>query len=231
MRLDIRFASAVVLALMMVATLPTFAAGEATKSRTFDAQSINGILLKAGVGDVRIEQGSGNDLEVKVTLVAKRNTGIFSSLPDVEKLDIAARTRGDQLELGVDAKNVEERWVLRLPRKTLSALELKVGVGEVNVAGDVKRFELDLGVGDARIDLPTSAIILQVGTGSARVKTRLDNAGVIEGKTGVGDVSLIGLEGSVKTRAVGGRVEGKGRGDQPIEVTVGVGNLQIEVSR
>lgn len=231
MRLDTRFILAAVLALMMVSTVPTFAAGEATKTRTFDAQSINSIELKAGVGDVRIEQGSGNDIEVRVTLVAKRNTGIFSSLPDVEKIDIAATTRGDQLEIGVDAKNVEERWVLRLPKKTLSALEVKVGVGEVRVSGDVKRLEVDLGVGDVRIDVPNSAIEVQVGTGSARIKTALESAGVIEGKTGVGDVSLIGLEGSVKTRAVGGRVDGKGRGDQPIEVTVGVGNLQIELGR
>lgn len=216
--------------LMLLVAVPSLAANEATKIRSFDAQPVNAVVLKAGVGDVRVELSAGDTIDARVTLKAKRNTGIFSSLPDVEKIDISATMRGDQLELDVDSKNIEEQWVLRLPRKILSALDLQVGVGDVKVVSNTKRVELDLGVGKADIDAPTSAIVVTVGTGDARVKTRLDNAGDIDGTTGVGEVSLKGLDGNVRSRAVGGRVTGNGRGSQPIEVTVGVGDLEVELT-
>lgn len=208
---------------------PTNASEAATKTRTIDAQEINSVSLKASVGSVRVEPGSGDVIEIRVVLRPKRTTGVFSSLPDVEKLDISATTRGDQLELGVDANNIQEDWVLKLPRKMLSALEIGVGVGDVNITAPAKRIELDLGVGDADIDVVTGAITVKVGTGDAHIKTALRNAGEIKGTTGVGSVSLKGLEGTVKSNVVGGRISGSGRGQQPIDVTVGVGNLSIEL--
>ena len=208
---------------------PVNAAGESTKVRTVDAQSISSVTLKASVGSVRIEPGSGDTIEARVVLRARRTTGIFSSLPDVEKLEISATTRGDQLELDVDAKNIQEDWVLKLPSKKLSAVEVMVGVGDVKVTAPAKRIELDLGVGDAEIDVVTGAIKVSVGTGDLRIKTSLSNAGEIKGTTGVGSASLKGLEGTVKSNAVGGRVSGQGSGQQPIDATVGVGDLSIEL--
>lgn len=208
---------------------PANASESVTKIRSIEVREINSVTLKTSVGSVRVEPGSGDVIEARVVLRPKRTTGIFSSLPDVEKLDISATTRGDQLELGVDSNNVQEDWVLRLPRKTLSALELRVGVGDVIVTAPAKRIEIDLGVGDAEIDVVTGAITVKVGTGDARIKTALRNAGEIKGTSGVGSVSLKGLEGTVKSNVVGGRVSGSGRGQQPIDVTVGVGSLSIEL--
>lgn len=206
------------------------AADEVTRSRSFKATEISSLALRSGVGAVRIEQGTGDTLEVQVTIKPKRTTGIFSSLPDVKNLDMSATTRGDQLTLEVDAKNIEERWLLRLPKKTLSAIEVKAGVGDVKVTAPAKRIEVDLGVGDADIDVQLGAITLQVGTGDASIRTPRVNAGTIDGKTGVGGVSLKGLDGTVKGSAVGGSVSGQGAGQQPIEARVGVGDLNIVLS-
>jgi len=229
MRISPLLPSLIILVLGMVSAAPTHAAGETTKTRTIDAQSIKSIVLKAGVGSVRVEPGSGEKIEARVVLRAKRTTGIFSSLPDVGKLEISATTRGDQLELDVDAKNIQEDWVLSVPSKSLSALEVMVGVGDVKVFAPAKRIELDLGVGDADIDVVSGAIKVNVGTGNLRIKTALANAGEIKGTTGVGSTSLKGLEGTVKSNAVGGRVSGQGGGQQPIDATVGVGDLSIEL--
>ena len=84
-------------------------------------------------------------------------------------------------------------------------------------------------VGDADIDVVSGAIKVNVGTGNLRIKTALANAGEIKGTTGVGSTSLKGLEGTVKSNAVGGRVSGHGGGQQPIDATVGVGDLSIEL--
>ncbi|NDE01666.1 MAG: hypothetical protein EBZ91_07935 [Gammaproteobacteria bacterium] len=175
------------------------AAGEVTRTRTLSAADVSALVVTAQVGDVRVEQGDGDSIVAQVTLKAKRTTGVFSSLPDVSTLEMSVTTRGDQLRLGVDAKNIEER----------------------------RRIEVDLGVGDATIDVPTGAISVQIGTGDATLRTTLANAGSVEGKTGVGKVSLSGLDGTVNSRAVGGSVSGTGRGREPINAMVGVGNLSI----
>lgn len=206
------------------------AANEVTRTRSFDAAELRSVEIKAGVGDVSVEIGTTDAVEVRVTLRAKRTTGIFSALPDVSKLDIAAKTRGDKLSLEVDAKNIEETWVLRLPKKTLSALEVKLGVGDVKINASAKFVLVDVGVGDADIDLPQGAVTVQIGTGDGKIRTPVANAGSIEGKTGVGDASLKGLDGTVSGSAVGGSVRGQGRGKQPIEARVGVGDLKIELT-
>lgn len=212
---------------LLTAATVSPAATEVTRAKTIAAKGVASLVLEAGVGGMRIEQGSGNAIEASVTLRAKRNTGIFTALPDVEKLDISATMRGDQLTLKVDSKNIEEQWVVRVPPTTLSAMELKLGVGDVAVSAAAKRLEVDVGVGDVNVDSKSGSITLQVGTGGASIRTSLANAGEIDGKSGVGSVSLKGLEGTVKSKAVGGSVSGKGRGQEPIEARVGVGSVEI----
>ncbi len=206
------------------------AAVEVTRSRSFKATEISSLALRSGVGAVRIERGTGDTLEAHVTIKPKRTTGIFSSLPDVKNLDMSATTRGDQLALEVDAKNIEERWLLRLPKKMLSAIEVKAGVGDIKVTAPAERIEVDLGVGDAELDIPVGTITLQVGVGDASVRTPRANAGTIDGETRVGGVSLKGLDGRERQYAVGGSVSGQGAGQQRIEARVGVGNLSIVLS-
>ena len=145
----------------------------------------------------------------------------------MQKLDISATTRGDQLTLSVDSKNIEEEWIVRVPKMNLSSLEVKLGVGDARVSTPAKRVEVDVGVGDVNLDITAGAITVKLGTGNASIRTSIANAGTIDGKTGVGSVSLKGLEGTVKGSTVGGSVTGKGRGQQPLEGRVGVGDLDI----
>ena len=206
---------------------PALAATEVTRTQSLDVTQINSIQLKAAVGRVRVEQGAGDTVEVQVTLKAKRTTGFFGSLPDVDKIDMTAITRGDELTFEVDAKSVEEDWLVRLPKKTMSAIGIKLGVGDVAVTAPAKRIEIDLGVGDAAVDVPTGAIEVTIGTGEGKIKTKLANAGSIKGKTGIGSVTLDGVNGSVKTATLGGNLTAQGKGREPIEATVGVGDLSV----
>lgn len=223
---------ALILAALAVLPTPVQAAGtkEVTRSKSINAAGVASVVLPAGVGDVRIEQGSGELIEARVTLRPQRAMSFFGSQPDLEQLDIAATIRGDQLTLDVDAKNIEEDWVVTLPKTLLSALEVKVGVGDVRVSAPARRLKVDVGVGDVDIDVPSGAVALQVGTGDAAIRMPASSAGSIVGRTGVGGVTLRGFEGSVKSATVGGSASGKGRGQQPIEARVGVGDLQIELT-
>lgn len=205
------------------------AATEVTRTQSLDVTQINAIQLKAAIGRIRVEQGAGDTIEVQVTLKAKRTTGFLGSLPDVDKIDMTAITRGDELTFEVDAKNVEEDWLVRLPKKMLSAIGIKLGVGDVLVNGQARRVEVDLGIGDANLDVPSGAIELTIGTGEGNIKTKLANAGSITGKTGIGSVALDGVNGSVKTATLGGNLTAQGKGREPIEATVGVGDLSVKL--
>lgn len=222
-----RVFSLVILCFAALDSAAVQAAGAVTRSKNFAAGPIASISLKAAVGGVRIEQGRSDDIEVSVVLEAKRNTGVFSALPDVSKLEITAITRGDELSLEVDAKNIKEQWLVRLPKKSFSAIEVTLGVGDVSVSVPAGRFDIDVGVGDATLEIPSGAIAVTVGTGDARIQTKLADAGAIKGKTGVGSVEMTGIKGTVKSSTVGGSVTGQGQGKQPIEATVGVGDLSL----
>jgi len=200
---------------------------EVVRTQRFPAADLGSVLIKAGLGGVTVEPGGGEQLEVEVTLRPRRTTGLFSPLPEAEQLQLGSKVRGDQLILSVDAKNIEEKWRVRLPARLLSAVEIKLGVGDVRIEGAARRFDVDVGVGDVGIKVPAGAVALRVGTGDARIESKLSDAGAVFGKTGVGSASLQGLEGVVRSGGVGGKVSGTGRGQQPIEARVGVGDLEI----
>ena len=214
-------------ALLALAPAIAPAADSVTRTRMLATDPVASIVVEAGVGEVRIEQGEGNAIDVRVTITPKRNTGPVGKLPDVSKLEMSATMRGDQLRLEVDSKNIEERWVLRLPTKVFSAIEVNLGVGNASVTTNARRVEVDLGVGEATVTAPAGAIAVNVGTGDADIRSTRANAGTVEGTTGVGGLTVTGVDGTVERHMVGGSIKGKGKGREPIEVKVGVGDLQV----
>jgi hypothetical protein len=220
------------LAATVLALAPAIApaADSVTRTRMLATDPVASIVVEAAVGEVRIEQGEGNAIEARVTITPKRNTGPVGKLPDVSKLEMSATMRGDQLRLKVDSKNIEERWVLRLPKKVFSAIEVKLGVGEVSVTTNARRVEVDLGVGELKVEAPAGAIAVNLGTGDAEIRSTRANVGTVEGTTGVGGLTVTGVDGTVERNMVGGSIKGKGKGREPIEVNVGVGELKVTLA-
>jgi hypothetical protein len=217
-------------ALLALAPAIAPAADSVTRTRMLATDPVASIVVEAGVGEVRIEQGEGNAIDVRVTITPKRTTGPVGKLPDVSKLEMSATMRGDQLRLEVDSKNIEERWVLRLPKKVFSAIEVKLGVGEVSVTTNARRVEVDLGVGELTVEAPSGAITVNLGTGDADIRSTRANAGTVEGTTGVGGLTVTGVDGTVERHMVGGSIKGKGKGREPIEASVGVGELKVTLT-
>jgi len=224
--------SRLLLAATLLALAPVIApaADSVTRTRMLATDPVASIVVEAAVGAVRIEQGEGNAIEVRVTITPKRTTGPVGKLPDVSKLEMSATMRGDQLRLEVDSKNIEERWVLRLPKKVFSAIEVKLGVGEVSITTSARRVEVDLGVGELKVEAPAGAIAVNLGTGDADIRSTRANAGTVEGTTGVGGLTVTGVDGTVERHMVGGSIKGKGKGREPIEVKVGVGELKVTLA-
>jgi hypothetical protein len=224
--------SRITLVSALLALLPAVApaADKVTRTRMLASDGINAILIQARVGSVRLEPGEGNAIEAKVTLEAKRNSDPVSDLPDVTKVQMSATTRGDQLRLGVDEKNIEEHWIVRVPKRMFSEFEVKLGVGQGAIIAPARRITLDIGVGDAKVDAATGAITVRVGTGNAELRTARANAGAVEATTGVGGLTVKGVDGKVERHMVGGSIDGKGRGREPIEAKVGVGDVTVTLT-
>ncbi|NDE01660.1 MAG: hypothetical protein EBZ91_07905, partial [Gammaproteobacteria bacterium] len=97
-----------------IAGIVQAAEGPVTRQKDFAASGITAISLDAGVGSVRIEQGDADRIKVTARLEAKRMSNPLSALPDVSKLDIRHAIVNGTLELRVDAKNLNEDWVVTL---------------------------------------------------------------------------------------------------------------------
>jgi len=224
--------SRITLVSALLALLPVVApaAEKVTRTRMLASENINAIVVEAAVGSVRLEPGEGTAIEATVTLEAKRNGVRLGDLPDVTKVQMSATTRGDQLRLGVDEKNIEEHWVVRVPKKMFSEFEVKLGVGEGMINATARRITLDIGVGDAKVDSASGAITVRVGTGNAEIRTARANAGAVEAATGVGGLTVKGVDGKVERHMVGGSIDGKGRGREPIAAKVGVGDVTVTLT-
>lgn len=224
--------SRIALVSALLALLPAVApaADKVTRTRMLASEGINAIVVEAAVGSVRLEPGEGNAIEATVTLEAKPNGVRLGDLPDVTKVQMSATTRGDQLRLGVDEKNIEEHWIVRVPKRMFSEFEVKLGVGQGAITAPARRITLDIGVGDAKVDSATGAITVRVGTGNAELRTARSNAGAVEATTGVGGLTVKGVDGKVERHMVGGSIDGKGRGREPIEAKVGVGDVTVTLT-
>ena len=86
------------------------------------------------------------------------------------------------------------------------------------------------GVGDVKVDASAGAVSVNVGTGNAEIRSTRANAGTVEGTTGVGGLTVTGVDGTVERHMVGGSIQGKGKGREPIEVAVGVGELKVTLA-
>lgn len=207
------------------------AEGPVTRQKDFAAAGITALSVDAGVGSVRIEQGDGDRIKVTARLEAKRMSNPLSALPDVSKLDIRHAVVNGTLELRVDAKNLSEDWVVTLARAPLNRIDVELGVGDVEVQGNARRISVDAGVGDVRVDATAAEINVDVDVGDARVVTSQKNAGSIEAKTRVGEVTLKGSKTSSMSGSVGASVSSQAEGSNPVIIKVGVGDVRVDLTQ
>ena len=214
-----------------IAGIVQAAEGPVTRQKDFAASGITAISLDAGVGSVRIEQGDADRIKVTARLEAKRMSNPLSALPDVSKLDIRHAIVNGTLELRVDAKNLNEDWVVTLARAPLNRIDVELGVGDVEVQGNARRISVEAGVGDVRVDAAAAEINVDVDVGDARVVTSQKSAGSIEAKTRVGEVTLKGSKTSSMSGSVGASVSSQAEGSNPIIIKVGVGDVRVDLTQ
>jgi hypothetical protein len=208
-------------------------AGTRTLSDSFSSEDIDAIAIDAGVGSVEVVTSDSETIEIEVVLKPRRG-GIFSSMRkaqrQVDEATLASRASRGTLQLEVDADSddhrFEERWTVQMPARL--ALDIDLGVGDVEVRDSSGGIELELGVGDTLIRALGGDINLAVGVGDAAIKAPSSGYGEVVCSSGVGDARL-SVEGRQidSDGLVGHSAQWDGEGSWSLIVEVGVGDSSI----
>jgi len=218
-----------ILAMVMV----PLAAGARTLTDSYPATELERLVLDAGVGEVDIRAGAGETVAVEVSLKARRG-GLFSSKRRAERQVEEAVLRGEvigrELHLKVvsdaDERRFEERWTVQVPARL--ALELEMGVGDVQVRDLNGGVDVEAGVGDVEVAVSEGDIVIEVGVGNATVTAAAGSYGRVSSSSGVGDGRLsVRGERIPSDGFVGHSTSWSGHGPHRIEVEVGVGDARV----
>jgi hypothetical protein len=126
---------------------------------------------------------------------------------------------------------VIEKWRVRVPERL--AAVLKMGVGEVEVEGIEGGVDTTVGVGEITVDVPAGTVRLKSSVGEVTVRHRAADVGRVDLDTNVGDVSLRVEDEFIEPERslfVGSRLTWDGKGDDDINVTVNIGEIDVSVN-
>lgn len=194
---------------LLVASLPVLADTKVVREHSFDLADIRSVEIHGSVGSIEVLPARGDRIELTLDIESKRD-GWFDRKRDVSEVDLQSRVRNGRLILEQQEEHTETHWLVRLPE--VPTTELHLGVGSIDA--ELGRTELDvhMGVGEVILQYPEDA------------------AGEIRLKVGVGEASIAGDAAIQSKRAfVSQDVSASGKGDQDINVDVGVGQIELDL--
>ncbi len=194
------------------------------------------VVIEAGVGDVGITTGEGETISVEVVLKPRRG-GFFSSMKkaqkDVDQAVLKVETVGKDVRLDIDSDSdeprFEEQWTITLPARL--AVDLELGVGDVEIRGVGGGVDIEAGVGDLLLKASSGDLRVDLGVGDATITAPADQYGSAVCSAGVGDARLkvqgkrIASDGFVGHEA---RWSGDGEFKVRVELGVGEGRVTLE---
>ncbi len=197
-------------------------AGQRSKeiSTSFGVQAGQAVRLDLSVGEIRIQGADIDRVEAELQVECR-----WGSDEDcerlLEKVELESRSteRRRIVEVVSDSSwrktKLEIEGDFRVPRG--AALEVDMGVGELEVEGVERDLIVDLGVGEVMIRMPASKV------------------GSVGLDAGVGEAELIGSGGRIEGRRsllVGSEIYwDEGEGQARVRVDVGVGEITVWLER
>ncbi|PCJ42686.1 MAG: hypothetical protein COA71_04050 [SAR86 cluster bacterium] len=187
----------------------TYAADRVSRNHSFDLEDINEIEINNSVGSIELRLVEGDELRIEVEIEGE-DRAFFRRRVDVDDVDVEIRTRGDKLILTIDNDDVKADWTIEMP--VVSAIEINMGVGEIDVEIGASRLDIDLGIGKVDVTAPLATVA------------------AVEISAGVGDTRIRGTDSVENSRViVSSESEVMGEGDFSISAEVGVGEISIEL--
>lgn len=180
---------------------------EIKRSFTLDTQQA--IDISFPVGSLEVNTHDGNEVKVSIELEEKNN-GWFADSDNLDELTLDSEQTANKLTLTLDNDDVQQTWLVSVPRSLA-----------VN---------LDLGVGDIEINDFANSADIEVGVGAVRIDSQSDDYKYINLDSGVGDTRISGFENDAKTsrKMVSSESEYTGSGTHTIKIEVGVGDIKVK---
>ena len=154
-----------------LAITPVQADADRSLSQTFNYNGQQ-VLLDMDVGSAEVFATDEQEIRVEV-VVSNADSSWFSlwsslELDDVE-LDVDLESKRITLKLN-EQDDIKQEWKIYLPRQ--AAVNLNVGVGQVEVTNMESDVDIDLGVGHAQIkhSIIYSSVSLESGVGEVTVE-------------------------------------------------------------
>jgi len=185
-----------------------YAADEKRITETLTMNQGQNLEIDFPVGSIEIITVDGNELSIEIEIEGK-DEGWFSKNRDVSNIELNKRVRDNRISLEIDEDNLNQEWVIKVPKS--AAIDIEVGVGSIEIQKLENSVDADVGVGSIRID------------------TVLDDFKRIDLSTGVGDTSIKGFSGDLESsrNIVSSETRYSGNGEYSIEAEVGVGDIKV----
>jgi hypothetical protein len=177
-------------------------------TKTVDVDNGQKISLHVPVGSLDVEICDCNEITIKVKVEAGDSSWSLFSSGNVDDAELSVRHRNNSLKFEIDEDDTKQKWQVTMPAS--SALNIDIGVGEVDVQGFHNDLTADVGVGQITVSLEGK------------------NYDDIKVESGVGDASIRGFNDVDKERSiVSSSAHYRGDGKFAIDVEVGVGEVTI----
>jgi hypothetical protein len=177
-------------------------------SHRIDASTLESVEILIPVVQMEIEVYDGDDVELEIDIHSQRRMWVFGRR-NVDDIELEIDRDGNDLTLGINEKNLEQTWRVKIPRNL--ALNMNIGVGEVKLYKFANDLDVDLGVGEVSVlvdDLEYRSINLSVG---------------------VGETTIRGFEHSARSNRdlVSDSTHYNGSGEHRMDIEVGVGEARV----
>ena len=205
-------------ALTQLITVATFAALTSTSAmakdsktitKTLDIDSGQKISFNVPVGSLKIKTCQCDELSLKVVVEPKDSDWNFFSSSNVDDAQLSVQQQSGGMKLAINDEDTKQKWTVTVPHQ--SALDIELGVGEVDIRNFGNSLDADVGVGSIDVDVNEQ------------------NYQVIDLETGVGNTDVDGFDRNPKTKRamVSSSTRYRSEGDHHIYVDVGVGDAGV----
>lgn len=193
---------------VLLAASISLACADEVRNYEYPAQSLKELSLEVSVGEIIIEPSSNDTVSIELTIKPSNTGGWFSREPDLADMEIDDHTRGDELVLRFDEKDVSTIWHIKMPDIAYTNIDL--GVGTIEISDIKTEFNIDVGVGTVDIEGDNSSV------------------GHVDLTAGVGDTYVSARNKTKSRRAlVSSQSTAEGEGSDAIRVDVGVGDINV----
>jgi hypothetical protein len=202
-----------------------------------DVDSVR-VDIKMGIGELNVDDGATNLMDAEFTYNVEdwRPEVVFEQRGSRGELQIS---QPDGKINGIPDDAIKYRWDIALQNDVPMDMNVDLGVGEsnLNLAGlALQSLTIDTGVGETTIDLKgnwSESFAVEINGGVGKTTVYLpENTGLrVEADTGIGSLVVNGLQKEGDSDVYTNATYGESEVDISLDISGGIGEIDIQVGR